>query len=161
MKVPRFRIAWIMVFVALAALNFSALRSALDDPSPTIELLALGATPMATVLMIGLLIGYWRHVCRPFIMGFELFGALALALYIVLASCTGDKTIAPYVSLFLEPLGNVVGTDRSVIFIPIAYSVAVVVLGLPQLAFALIGGVLCGKYRITITKRPFQLSVDR
>ena len=63
--------------------------------------------------------------------------------------------------MILEPLAIIVVSDRSVIFIPIAYSVAVVVLGLPQVAFALIGGVLSRKYRITITKRPAQPAAER
>jgi hypothetical protein len=57
MKVPRFRIAWVMVFVALAALNFAVYRAAVDAHSITGVLLALGAMPMATVLAIGLIIG--------------------------------------------------------------------------------------------------------
>jgi hypothetical protein len=31
MNVPRFRIAWVMVFVALAALNFAVFRAAIND----------------------------------------------------------------------------------------------------------------------------------
>jgi hypothetical protein len=151
---PRFRISWIMVFVALAALNFSVLRASLDVPSAAIELLALGAMPMATVLTIGLLIGLRRPGCRPFILGFESFGALALAVYIVLVIWFGEKTVGPYASLFIEPIANIIGRDPEVIFLPIAYSVGVVVLGLPQVAFALIGGSLSRTYRITITKRP-------
>ena len=158
MKVPRFRISWIMVFIALAALNFTVLRAAFDDPSPASELLALGTMPMATVLTIGLIIGpQWRPGCRPFILGFESFGALALAVYIVLAIWFGEETVGPFASLFIEPFANIIGRDSEMIFVPIACSIGVVVLGLPQVAFALIGGVLSRKYQITITKRPAQL----
>jgi hypothetical protein len=152
-KVPRFRLAWVMVFVVLAALNFTALRAALDAPSPTSELLALGAMPMATVLTMGLLIGHRRHVSRPFLLGFESFGIMALAVYVVLASCFAKEVVGRYASLFIEPVANIIGRNQPVIFIPIAYSVGVVVLGFPQVAFALIGGFLSRRYRITITKR--------
>ena len=45
MKLPRFRIAWVMVFVVVAAINFAALRSVLDEPTGHGELLAIGALP--------------------------------------------------------------------------------------------------------------------
>jgi hypothetical protein len=158
MKVPRFRIAWVMVFVALAALNFTVVRAALDGIIS--ELLAVGAMPMATVLAIGLLIGYRRPGSRPFLLGFESFGALALAFYIALASCFDDEAVNPYLGLLLDPIAKAIGT-RPVVWIPIACSVGVVMLGLPQLAFALTGGFLSRKYRITIDRRPAQLSADR
>ena len=45
MKMPRFRIAWVMGFIAVAAINFAALRLALDEPTGHGELLAIGARP--------------------------------------------------------------------------------------------------------------------
>ena len=152
MGVPRIRIAWVMVFVALAALDFTVLRAALDDPSPQCPLLTLGAMPMATVLAIGLLIGHRRLGSRPFLLGFESFGALALALYVVLASCFPDETVGPYLGLFIDPLVKSIGQNRR-LFVPIAFPGIAVMLALPQLAFALIGGSLSRKYRIIITKR--------
>jgi hypothetical protein len=50
------------------------------------ELLVGGALPMATLLVVVLLIGYRRRSSRLFILGFESFGALALALYVVLGN---------------------------------------------------------------------------
>ena len=154
MKAFRFSIAWVMVFVGLAALNFAVLRAVSDDRGPASELLALGALPMENVLAVGLLIGYRRRGSRPFLLGFEAFGAMALVLYIGLASCFRDETVIPYLDLFLIPIERFIGRDRPIIFIPLAISVCVVILGLPQGAFALIGGFLSRKYRITITKRP-------
>jgi hypothetical protein len=160
-EVARFRIAWVMVFVVFAALNFSVLRAALDFRSPIIELLAVGAMPTATVLTIGTLIGYRRHGFRPFILGFESFGASALAVYIVPTIWFGEETVGPYASLFIEPFANTIGRKPEVILVPIANSIGVVALGLPQVAVALIGGFLSRKYRITITKRPAQLSAEQ
>ena len=57
MKMLRFALAWLMVFVALAGLNFAMFRAALGDPGPTMHLLALGAMPMASAMLIGLRIG--------------------------------------------------------------------------------------------------------
>jgi hypothetical protein len=79
---------------------------------------------------------------------------MALALFVVLATRFGNEVVFPYASLFIEPVWKIIG--RTVVYIPIAYSVGVVALGLPQVAFALIGGFLSRNYRITITitKRP-------
>ena len=93
MKVPRFRIAWLIVFVALAALNFTVLRA---EGDATGALLVLGAMPMATVLAIGLIIGYRRHGSRSFLLGFESFGAVALILFAVMAASFGEKMLDSY-----------------------------------------------------------------
>jgi hypothetical protein len=161
MKVLRFRIAWVIVFVALAALNFAVFRTAGDAHSITGVLLASGAMPMATVLAIGLIIGYRRHGSRPFLLGFESFGAMALALFAILAVCFGENLLESYIRIFIRPLSKIIGSDRPLIHIPLAISVAYVAPGLPQVAFALMGGFLSRKYRITITRRPALLSADR
>jgi hypothetical protein len=148
-KIPRFRIAWVMVFVAVAALNFAVFRAAGDSNSITAVLLALGAMPMATVLAIGLIIGHRRHESRPFLLGFESFGAMALALFAVLSACFAEKMLDSYIRIFIDPLSRIIGPDRHLIHIPVAY----VALGLPQAAFALIGGLLSGRFRVTITRR--------
>ena len=98
--------------------------------------------PMATVLAIGLLIGHQRCGSRPFILGFESFGALALALYVALATWFSEETIGPYLGLFIDPLVKRLGQNRH-LFAPIAYPGIAVMLTLPQLALALIGGSLC------------------
>ena len=66
MKLPRFRIAWVMVFVALVAINLWAIRALSNlqfrayfvGPllrSQVIGILILGGLPMANVLAVGLL----------------------------------------------------------------------------------------------------------
>jgi hypothetical protein len=152
MEVPRIRIAWVMVFVAFAALDFTAFRAARDDPRPAAPLLTLGAMPMATVLAIGLLIGHRRLHNRLFLLGFESFGALALALYVVLASRFSEETIGPYLGLFIDPLVKRIGQNRHW-FAPIAFPGIAVMLALPQLAFALLGGTLFRTCRMTLAKR--------
>ncbi len=149
---PRFRIAWVMVAVAIAALDFTAIRMASDRIIPSSELLGLGALPMANVLTIGLLIGQRRLGSRPFLLGFEAFGAMALALYVVLAAFSPQK-VNDYLELLLDPIRTTIGLDRTVALIATIYPVAVAMLGWPQLAFALTGGFLCRQFRITITPR--------
>ena len=161
MNMPRFRIAWGLVFVALAALNFAVFRVAEDAHSITGILLASGAMPMATVLAIGLTIGYRRHGSRPFLLGFESFGAMALALFAALAVCFGEDLLESYIRIFIHPLSKIIGPDRPLIDIPLFISVAYVAPGLPQVAFALMGGFLSRKYRITITRRSAQCAWPR
>ena len=86
MKVPRFRIASIMVVVAIVALDLVAIRALLGFRSLMGELLILGALPMANVLAVGLLIGQRRPGNRPFLLGFVPFGAMSLALYVAMAT---------------------------------------------------------------------------
>jgi len=159
-KVPRFRIAWVMIFIALAALNFAAVRAALDGFGLIGELLALGFIPMASILAIGLLIGFLRRGSRPYLLGFELFGAIASVLYVLLVIFYGNETLRPYASLFIDPLEEIIGRERPLIFVPIACTVGALVLTLPQVAFALVGGFLSRKNRITTPTGQTQLPTD-
>ena len=116
MKVPRFRIAWVMVAVAIAALDFGAIRallarhgSALDDQRSIC--LLLGALPMANVLAVGMLIGQRRPGSRPFLLGFEAFGAMALALFIALAICFPREVVLPYLTPVLVLMERTIGND--------------------------------------------------
>ena len=154
MKVPRFRIAWFMVFIALAALDFQVIRAMPEIGPPTSELLVLGALPMANVLTVGLLIGQRRPGSRPFLLGFEAFGVMALALYVALVSFSPQTVVNPYLKPLLQPITITIGQNRPVVLIATLGFVGVVMLSLPQLTFALMGGLLSRRYRITITKRP-------
>jgi hypothetical protein len=55
MRVPRFRIAWVMVAVAIGALDFGAIRALLKQVSFVAGFLILGALPMANILVVGIL----------------------------------------------------------------------------------------------------------
>ncbi len=69
MKVPRFRIAWGMVFVAIVALNFGMIRASFGFELYVAQSLLLGALPMANVLAVGILIGQWHPGSRQFLLG--------------------------------------------------------------------------------------------
>lgn len=144
MKVPRFRTAWLMAFVALVALNLATIKTVLDHRNPFKEMLLMGALPMANTLVIALLIGYRCRRSRRFVLGFEAFGAMALSLFIA--------SIYPMISLhyrlFIEPYGmSLIRTH-----IVIGNSITVAMIGLSQLSFALLGGFLSRK--IGIVERP-------
>jgi hypothetical protein len=142
-----------MVFVAIAALNFTVIRVVLDNGSNTSTLLGLGVLPMANFLAAGLLIGQRRRGGRPFLLGFEVFGTTALAFYVALVICFSEQAVIAYLRVFFYPIEGIMGRHRPIVLIPILCSAAVVLLGLPQLAFALLGGFLSRRFRITITRR--------
>ena len=151
MRLPRFRIAWVMVAVAIAALDFAAIRALPGSPSG--ELVLLGALPMANVLAVGLLIGLRHRGSRPFLLGFEAFGVMALAFYIALTGFSPHPGVISYLDLLLQPTSRTIGTGRPGVLIAIICSIAVVMLGLPQFTFALIGGFLSRRFKITVTRR--------
>ena len=158
MRLPRFRIAWVMVAVAIAALDFGAIRALLARHANVLDdqrgiLLLLGALPMANVLAVGMLIGHRRPGSRPFLMGFEAFGAMALAFFIALGSCFPREILMLAVMPFVDPIERAIGPGRPFVSIPIQLFVAVVMLGGLQAAFAVIGGFLSRRFKITITRR--------
>jgi hypothetical protein len=136
-----------MVFIALAALNFAAIRAVSDIRSHTdnhgVAISALGVMPMANVLTVGIFIGQRRRASRPFLLGFEAFGAAALVLYLALVGFLAEESVMPYLYLVLRPLKRTIG-----LHIPVFYAITAVMLSLPQLAFALIGGVLSRRFGI-------------
>jgi hypothetical protein len=147
-----------MVAVAIAALDFAAIRALLARHANVLDdqrgiCLLLGALPMANVLAVGMLVGQRRPGSRPFLMGFEAFGAMALAFFIALGGCFPREVLMLAVRPFVDPIETVIGPGRPFVSIPIQLFVAVVLLGWPQLAFALVGGFLSRRFKITITPR--------
>jgi hypothetical protein len=152
-KLPRLRIAGVMGFVAIVALNFGAIRALSGFAPDHSDYLTLGALPMADILVVGLLIAQQYPQSRPFFLGFEVFGAMALALYVALEIYCRDKAVNPYLALFFDPIERIGGRGWPVRFIPIRYSIGVAILVLPQIALALIGGFLSRRFRVTIIHR--------
>ena len=157
---PPFRIAWAMVLVAVIALEFGAIRAFLElqlraniegshHLSLMIGALALGAIPMASVLAVGLLIGLWRRGDRPFLWGFETFGAMALACYIAAVSLLTEELVRPLFDLIVKHLFTSLwnGPYRNTVGHLIGYSVTIAILALPKVAFALMGGFLFRYFR--------------
>ena len=158
MKVPQFQIAWIMVAVALIAIDFTAIRSLYDSPPG--ELLILGALPMANVLAVCLLISRRQRQNLPFLLGFVTFGAVALAIYVALTGLFGHGSnnlylylLDSYLDPVVLPLEEYRGQFNGFVFIPILCVVYVIMLFLPQAAFGLLGGSISRRFKITITRR--------
>jgi hypothetical protein len=147
-----------MVAVAISALDLGAIRALLPRHEHVLDdqrgmCLLLGALPMANVLAVGMLVGRRRPGSRPFLMGFEAFGAKALAIFIALATCFPREVVLPYLTPVVVPLERTIGYDRPFVMFPIVGVVAVALLGWPQVAFALAGGSLSRRFKVTITRR--------
>jgi hypothetical protein len=153
-----------MIFVTIAALNLGAIQAWSDIRSTgnkmlnrgpkdqagfdrimntltRADLLATGALPMGNILAVGLLI-HRRRRNRPFLLGFEAFGATALALYVAGVSCFTYEELEPYFELVNGLLRRSFGPYITTVYVLTAYSIFAMLLVLPQLAFALIGGFL-------------------
>jgi hypothetical protein len=155
-RAPRFRIAWLMFVIAVAALDFAAIRAAADDSSGPSTLLCTVVLPMANVLAMVLLIGHRNRRCCRLFLGFEAFGVAALV-YLVVAILSGEDWVWSYVTLALEPTRAIIrpsgGGNWSTARLFAGRSLLAVWATLPQLAFALIGGLLSRRFKVTITRR--------
>jgi hypothetical protein len=69
------------------------------------------------------------------------------------ASFVNDQLWAPYVAPVVGLIEGTIGRVHPFVFFPVASCVSAAMLGLPQLAFALIGGLLSSRFKITITRR--------
>ena len=130
---PRIRIAWLMVFVAIVAINIATVTR-VDYNNTFKELVLMGALPMANTLVVGLLMGYWSRRSRRFLLGFEAFGLTVLSLFVAGIRLFPEMINLHY-RLVIKPYG------RSLTMI----SITMVVTGLTHLAFALLGGFLSHK----------------
>jgi len=142
-----------MVGIAIAALDFAVIRAMLRYPE--IGFLVLGALPMVNFLVVGTLAAQQQPGSRPFLLGFATSGAMVLSLFIALMifDRNQDGPIFHYLCLLYVPMDKAVGLDRPYVRIPLEFSLVMGMLGLPQVAFALIGGFLSRRFKITITRR--------
>jgi hypothetical protein len=157
-KLPRFRIAGVMVFVAIVGLNCWAIRTVFDYRSPTASEVGLRGLPMANILIIVLVLSYPYRGGRRFLWGFEVFGVAAITLNVALTIlyATGPSSWISYLLLVTEPLKRtwrITGrmTDPEWLVVCIIVSLWGT---LTQFAFALLGGFLFRKGCQTRPLRP-------
>jgi hypothetical protein len=150
MRAPRFRIAWLMAVIAIVALNFGVMAQwSYDSPEDeTIQTLIAGGLPMANVLAVGLLFGRRRLRNHPFLLGFVVFGVTVLALYVIATTVLTGAWIEPYLLPVLERILGSSGLTMTPARVLTLVSVVVAMLGLPQVAFAVVGGLLFRRLRI-------------
>lgn len=146
MRLPRHTIASVMRIVFFVALNLAAIRALLQYDNLIAGLL-LCSLPMTNLLVIGLVLGLPSHRGRRFFLGFETSGVMAMALFAALAFFHGSA-FNGYFSVLDKLLWWITGGDPVFLPDPIAALIVMVWLSLPQVAFALAGGVLANKFRI-------------
>ena len=153
MKLPRFHLTWLMACVAVASLDFAAMRGLSDlagkhfadrEFGAICSALSVGALPMVNILAVGLLIGSRHRESRPFVLGFELLGMTALLLYLTSAIVFTKELMLPNLEMSSKLLQYIVGsfsvmTTSKVL---LAYAIMMVIQFLPQLVIALVGGFL-------------------
>src|SRR5262249_54148146 len=149
-----------MVIIAIVAINLGAIQLWSVSAGPAAgggfsrlanQGLVLGGLPMANPLAVVFLVGRRHFASRPFLLGFEVFGAMALGLYVAVATLFTKELLFPYVHSVILPLGKPVDQPFSFAQLLIHMSYAAAMLGLPQLAVSLIGGFLCRIDKISIT----------
>ncbi len=151
MKTPRFRIAWVMVLVAIVGFNCWAIRMIIRDyGGPIADQVGIGALLMANILIIVPLLSYPYRGTRRFLWGFEVFGVAAVTLYVALTIWFQARVpfLTRYIRLAEDAL---IGDWRPPWTEPrllIGYTLVAVWLTLPQLVFALIGGFLTRHLKI-------------
>ena len=159
MKMPRVRLAWVMVSIALIAIDLGVLReNHLSGNHWTVSLLILGVLPMANALIVGLLISRRLSTTRPFFLGFEMMGMMALASFVIM---TIHPRTYPWIDWYTERwlllLEKTVTRDRVTAFITLAYLGVMIMLCVPQLVFAFLCGLLSN--RIARSRPPEQPSI--
>jgi hypothetical protein len=141
----RCSMAGLMALVVIAALDCAAIRSPLSGRPLTAILLLLGALPMANILAVALLPLIQRHRARlerrACLVGFEIVGWVALLLYAFCAVHHSDFLL----DIVLRPLRPIRVQGRSAFL-----TVVCMALLTPQLAPALLGGWLCGRYHLRV-----------
>jgi hypothetical protein len=147
-KPIRFPIGWLMAIVAIAALDFWAIRGASDDPIGSHLMLCVVGLPMVNFMAVGLLIGHRYPGSRRFLLGFEAVGVASLA-FLVAQELSGKDWIWSYLTLASEPLRAIIGPAGgrkwSASRLLLARAFLSFWATLPQLTFALTGGFLCQK----------------
>lgn len=145
MQSPRFSISHLMALVMIAALACGGVRLLFPLSRPRSELILLGAIPMAVILGVGLVL-LWTLTRRPgpspgrpYLIGFEIAGAIALLFFICAVF---------YHAPSIDGLARAALRLLSIPFRPghpgtLAAGVAILVS--PQMAVALVGGLLGGR----------------
>jgi hypothetical protein len=137
----------IILFVAITALDLGAIRAISDSESRFLFLLGVVTLPMANILAVGLLLAFLRPRSRRFLRGFEVFGAMALAFFVVLAM-RAEGLVQFYLIPPMALYGVTIGPPPPIRQSWPSYELLVGFCFLslwatwPQLVFALMGGLL-------------------
>jgi hypothetical protein len=133
-KLRQVQISTLLIIMVFIAVNLTALRPSIFN--------RWGALPMVNVLLVGLVIGRRYRSARRFLWGFEAFGAMALAIYMTLNHLISFQIATRYLNLAIAPYIDMRGHRLTAMNHIELNAIVVAMLGLPQLAVAIAGGVL-------------------
>jgi hypothetical protein len=136
-----------MLIIAIAALNFGAIR-AVSNPG-SLFLLCLIVLPMANILAGGLLLAILRPRSRPFLRGFELFGVMAIAL-VVAGVILNETMLLSYINLSIAIEVAMFGPPSPTGPNGLSFCILSLWASWPQLVFAVMGGFLFRRFRATV-----------
>jgi hypothetical protein len=143
------RIGTVMAVIAIIALNFVIVPGIVGAGPMTFPpsfgfLIVSGAVPMADILVLAYLVGRRNH--SPFLAGFEAFGFVALVCFVYMATHAGDAVREYHLRVWAIPVEDFLKLRPLHVRIAVLLPLWVIVLIGPQLAVALAGGFLSGKY---------------
>jgi hypothetical protein len=145
-----------VIAVAIVAVDFGAIRAVGDlGPGDVRRLLLFGVLPMANILVIGPLLARQDPRSRPFLLGFEIFCALAMSAFVLLMTFFPGPNgpVFWYRNLALHALERIIGQEPTRVHQLIDFLVEGFLLSIPQFVFALIGGFLSQWSISTVTRR--------
>jgi hypothetical protein len=150
MKVPRFRVAWLMVAVALIGLQLAVICA--DEPLIGLDGLEVGLLPGVTALTITLfsMIGT-RGRPRPFAWGFVAALVVAMCVYIV-CCLTIPELLRVSIVYEVDRIVKYIADVNPILVFRLCLEIQSLILGLPQLTFALLGGFLFRRFRVTVPR---------
>ena len=142
---PRFRIAWLMAAIAIVAIDLAAIRGLLGVRDTYANLVGLGVLPMANLLALGAILGATRPKSPPFFVGFEVFGVVAMLACHMWAWLSPDSLTWFLLEHILSVEGSLRASWGELETYYTRYAIASVLLTLPQVIFALVGGCLASR----------------
>lgn len=127
--------------LAVALIGFHLAVICADAPILGLYNLEVGLLPSVTVLTVALfsMSGRRRDRGRPFVVGFEMSLTVAICVYLVCCLTTPDVVRWPVVYYIDEIEPNLYDADLAVVY-RLSLEIQGLILGLPQLLFALGGG---------------------
>ena len=151
MKIPRFRLAWLMVAVALIAVNLAVI--CVDLTVLGLDGLEVGLLPGVTALTVVLFAISGRPGgSRPFAWGFVASLTMAMCAYVICCLTIPDLLRWSMIYHVDAIVRHFYAADPLLIF-RLSLAAQGLMLGLPQLALAVLGGLLSRRYKVTITRR--------
>ena len=150
-KAPRIGIAWLMVAVAIIGFHLAIICP--DAPVFGLHGLEVGLLPGLTVLTITIFsMSGTRGGPRPLAWGFAGTLAVAICLYVVCCLTVPDLVRRP-ISYYVNEIEPFLYDADLTVTYRLSWEIIGLIVGLPQLALALIGGFLSRSLWTTIHRR--------